>query len=84
MHIVKADGGDHLFKIIVSVFYYIVVLLDYPRFYRKTDAPIPENRDKVLQDLKNEKFIYHNDGSSWDVSYYGALMIAADLKALVM
>lgn len=59
----------------------VVVLLDYPGYYRKINAPIPDNRDKVLQDLKDERFIYRNDGGSWDISYYGALMIAVDLKA---
>ena len=42
--------------------------------------PIPENRNKVLKDLKDEKFIHKNDGGSWDITNYGALMIAADLK----
>lgn len=59
----------------------VVVLLDYPGYYRKNGAPIPENREKVLKDLEDEKFIHKNDGGSWDISNYGALMIAADLKA---
>lgn len=59
----------------------VVILLDYPGYYRKIGAPIPENRDKVLKDLKDEKFIHQNDGGSWDISNYGALMIASDLKA---
>lgn len=59
----------------------VVTLLDYPGYYRKIGAPIPENRDKVLKDLKDEKFIHQNDGGSWDISNYGALMIATDLKA---
>ena len=59
----------------------VVVLLDYPGYYRKIGAPIPENREKVLKDLKDEKFIRRNDGGTWDISNYGALMIAADLKA---
>lgn len=59
----------------------VVILLDYPGYYQKIGAPIPENRDKVLKDLKDEKFIHQNDGGSWDISNYGALMIASDLKA---
>lgn len=59
----------------------VVVLLDYPGYYRKIGAPIPENREKVLKDLMDEKFIHKNDGGSWDITNYGALMIASDLKA---
>ena len=59
----------------------VTELLDYPGYYRKIGVPIPDNRNKVIQDLKDEKFIYPNDGGSWDISNYGALMIAADLKA---
>ncbi len=58
----------------------VVTLLDYPDYYRIIGAPIPENRDKVLRDLKDEKFIYKNDGGSWDITNYGALMIASDFK----
>lgn len=59
----------------------VVTLLDYPGYYRKIGMPIPENRNKVLKDLKDEKFIHKNDGGSWDITNYGALMIAADLKS---
>ncbi len=58
----------------------VVSFLDYPGYYRKIGIPIPENRDKVLKDLKDEKFIHKNDGGSWDITNYGALMIASDLK----
>ena len=58
----------------------VVTLLDYPGYYRKIDLPIPTNRDKVLKDLEDEKFIYKNDGGSWDITNYGALMIATDFK----
>lgn len=32
-------------------------LLDYPGYYDKLELPIPRNRDKVLDDFINEKFI---------------------------
>ncbi len=59
----------------------VVTLLDYPGYYRKIGAPIPANRENVLKDLSDEKFIHKNDGGTWDISNYGALMIAADLNA---
>ena len=42
----------------------VVTLLDYPGYYRKIGAPIPSNREKVLMDLRNEKFIHKNDGGT--------------------
>ena len=58
----------------------VVALLDYPGYYRKLELPIPANREKVLKDLNDEKFIIKNDGGTWDITNYGALMIASDLK----
>ncbi len=58
----------------------VVALLDYPGYYKKIELPIPANREKVLRDLKDEKFICKNEAGSWDITNYGALMIAADLK----
>lgn len=58
----------------------VVLLLDYPGYYRKLELPIPANRDKVLQDLSDERFIRKNDSGTWDITNYGALMIGTDLK----
>ena len=58
----------------------VVRLLDYPAYYRILNLPIPANREKVLQDFLDEKFIKRNAAGSWDITNYGALMIAADLK----
>ncbi len=58
----------------------VVSLLDYPGYYRKLELPIPDNREKILRDFKDEKFIYLNDGGTWDITNYGALMIATDLR----
>lgn len=58
----------------------LVTLLDYPKYYDKMGMPIPRNRDKVLDDLQNEKFIFRNDAGNWDITNMGALMIAKDLK----
>ena len=58
----------------------VVMLLDYPGYYRKLELPIPSNRNKVLKDLEDEGFIHKNDGGTWDITNYGALMIATDLR----
>lgn len=56
------------------------VMLDYSKYYEKLELPIPRNRDKVLEDLANEKFIKRNDAANWDITNLGALMIAKDFK----
>ena len=58
----------------------VVMMLDYSKYYEKLELPIPRNRDKVLEDLANEKFIKRNDAANWDITNLGALMIAKDLK----
>ncbi len=58
----------------------VVNLLEYPRYYDKMEMPIPRNRDKVFEDLNNEKFIKKNDAGNWNITNLGALMIAKDLK----
>ena len=55
-------------------------LLDYPKYYDKMELPLPRNRDKVLDDFINEKFIKKNDAGRWSITNMGALMIAKDLK----
>ena len=57
----------------------VAALLDYPGYYRKLGLPIPANREKVLKDLSDEKFIVKNDSGTWGITNYGALMIATDL-----
>jgi len=57
-----------------------VMLLDYSKYYDKLEMPIPRNREKVLDDLTNEKFIKKNSAGNWDITNFGALMIAKDLK----
>lgn len=58
----------------------MISLLDYPKYYDKLDLPIPRNRDKVLDDLQNEKFIKKDDAGKWNIINMGALLIAKDLK----
>lgn len=58
----------------------MISLLDYAKYYDKLELPIPRNRDKVLVDFENEKFIRKNDAGKWDISNMGALMVAKDLK----
>lgn len=62
----------------------VVMLLDYTIYYEKLELPIPRNRDKVLEDLENEKFIKKNDAGNWNITNLGALMIAKDLKKFEM
>lgn len=58
----------------------MISLLDYTKYYDKLELPIPRNMEKVLDDFRNEKFIRKEDGGSWSITNFGALMIAKDLK----
>ena len=58
----------------------MVSLLDYPGYYDKLGLPIPKKLEQVLEDFQKEKFIKREDGGSWSITNYGALMIAKDLK----
>lgn len=58
----------------------ITSLLDYTKYYDKLELPIPGNREKVLEDFKKEKFIKLNDAGRWDITNFGALMFAKNLK----
>ncbi len=58
----------------------VVTLLDFAGYYEKLEIPFPRNREKILEDLSNEKFICKNDAGNWDVTNFGALMIAKNLK----
>lgn len=58
----------------------IANILDYAGYYDKMEAPLPRNFDKVLDDLKNEKFIVKNDAANWDITNLGVLTIGKNLK----
>lgn len=55
-------------------------LLDYPEYYKILDMPIPANREKVMQDLSDERFVKQNSAGSWDITNLGALLIAKDMR----
>ena len=54
-------------------------ILDYAAYYDSLGLPIPARREKAFEDLSIEKFVAKNDSGSWDVTAFGALMIARDL-----
>lgn len=58
----------------------MVSMMDFSQYYDKLEIPIPRNRDKILEDLRHEKFIVKNGAGNWDITNMGALMIAKDLK----
>lgn len=58
----------------------VIGLMDVQGYYDKLGIPIPPNRVDMLQDLCEEKFIRKNSAGRWDITNYGALMIAKDLN----
>ncbi|MDR2599995.1 MAG: putative DNA binding domain-containing protein [Oscillospiraceae bacterium] len=58
----------------------VFMLLDYPKYYGKLGLPIPKNRDQVLVDFQNEKFLSTNDAGKWDITNMGAILLAKEIK----
>lgn len=58
----------------------VAALLDYTKYYDKLELPIPSNREKMLEDFENEKFIRRNDAKHWDITNYGVLMLAKNFR----
>ncbi|MBN3534492.1 RNA-binding domain-containing protein [Mycoplasma procyoni] len=54
--------------------------LDIENYYKKINHPLPENKDKIIDDLINEKFIKKSDANLYDITNMGALLIAKNIK----
>lgn len=39
---------------------------------------LPQNSNKILDDLTNEKFVRRNDAGNYDITSLGALLISKD------
>lgn len=60
----------------------IFSFLDTDSYYKLLDLAIPKNREKIIEDLINEKFIKRNDASLYDITNLGAILIAKTFLAL--
>ena len=60
---------------------YILKLFDIAGYYEKMGFALPENKNKVIDDFSNEKFIRKNDHGGFSITNLGALLIAKDLRS---
>ena len=58
----------------------VIELLDFSRYYDLMENPVPRNREEILKNFSDEKFIRKNDAGTWDITNLGVLMIGKDIK----
>ncbi len=58
----------------------VVRLLDFTKYYDLLQIPLPRERDNIMQDFINEKFLRKNDAGHYDITNMGALLLAKDIR----
>jgi predicted HTH transcriptional regulator len=58
----------------------VLLLIDYPNYFRFTEQPLPDNRSAILDRLTAEKIVSPTDGGAYDISNVGAILFARSLK----
>lgn len=59
----------------------ITELLDCAAYYTLMKLPLPSNRDSIIHNMEDEKFIQRMDNGNYAITNMGALLFAKDLKA---
>lgn len=59
----------------------IFSILDLENYYKSLGLAVPDNKNKMIDDLMNEKFIKKNDAGLYDVTNLGALLISKDISS---
>ena len=57
----------------------VLRLLDYPTYFRLVDRPLPDNRDGIFEQLKNDKLIEADVAGRWNITNLGAILFALQL-----
>jgi predicted HTH transcriptional regulator len=57
----------------------VLKLLDYPSYFRLLDRTLPDNRDGIFEQLKNDKLIEPDVGGRWNITNLGAILFAMQL-----
>ncbi len=58
----------------------VTELLDCAAYYTLKKLPLPENRDAIIHNMLDEKFISKQDNGNYSISNMGALLFAKDLS----
>jgi predicted HTH transcriptional regulator len=59
----------------------VISLLDYTKYFRLVSAPLPDNRQAILDKLMAEKVIVQRSADRYDITNGGAILYAAKLEA---
>lgn len=57
-------------------------LLDFGAFYTLLNLPLPSEREAIIHDLDDEKFIQTMDNGLYEITNMGAILLAKDLRKL--
>lgn len=58
----------------------VFTALDYPAFFELLEQPLPEDREKILARLADERMIVSDSAGKWDITNLGAILFARDLN----
>lgn len=59
----------------------VLVLLDYPAYFKLTEQNLPDNKVGILERLAADRLIQEDVGGKWNITNLGAILFAADLDA---
>lgn len=59
----------------------VTELLDCAAYYTVMNLPLPSNRESIIHNMVDEKFIREMDNGNYEITNLGALLFAKDLKA---
>lgn len=59
----------------------VIALLDYSKYFRLVAAPLPDNRQAIIDKLIAEKIIVQRSADRFDITNVGAILFAAKLDA---
>ncbi|MBL0710669.1 MAG: putative DNA binding domain-containing protein [Colwellia sp.] len=58
----------------------ILILLDYPSYFRLTKQNLPDNRAGIFERLSADQLIIKDVGERWNITNLGAILFANDLN----
>lgn len=58
----------------------VLRLLDYPAYFELLDMALPENRQNIINRLKDDNLIVHCDAGGWNITNLAAILFAKHLS----
>jgi ATP-dependent DNA helicase RecG len=59
----------------------VLSLLDYPSYFDLLSQPLPENRDRILEQLEAERMIVRDAAGGWGITSLGGILLAKNLDS---